>query len=219
MKDLSLEKVSEELQNILIIFAEFYKYPSEELIKEINTGQLDRDLAALFSNVGFLFKPNIQENIQTGLGLREQYHYCFSGIKKPFVTPVESIYKQWTSDQTVKLSIAKSKGYLMGDSALHMKHLFQQFGVTIPDEYAYMPDHLTLQLEFLALLIEKKRIDIIKQFFKDHLDWLPFMIDELKPLDDSSFYIYITVMLQSFLDHLNQLISRELEERSESTYV
>ncbi|UTW68982.1 molecular chaperone TorD family protein [Anaerobacillus sp. HL2] len=88
----------------------------------------------------------------------------FSGIKQPFAPPIESLYKQWTTDPTAQVSIAKNKGYLMGDAALHMKYLYDQYQIEVPEGFSNMPDHLTLQLEFLAFLHESGSYDTVKQF-------------------------------------------------------
>lgn len=219
MNNQNLKDIEESLENILYIFSEFYKYPEDSFIDEINSGQIDEHLKELFAKVQFNFKPNVREKVQTGKTFKEQYHYSFSGVVTPFVLPVESVYKQWTTDPSAMLGIAKQKGYLMGDSAIHMRHLYEKFGVSIPKEYEFMPDHLTLQLEFLALLQKNKAIDEGKQFIDDHLDWLPDMSAELKYVDDGAFYLYITELLQRFLEYYRHDILTEIGERSESFYV
>ncbi|OIJ17210.1 hypothetical protein BKP37_01375 [Anaerobacillus alkalilacustris] len=87
----------------------------------------------------------------------------------------------------------------MGDSAIHMKHLFKQYNISVPHGYENTPDHLTLLLEFLAFLHEGDNTLTILQFISDHLDWLQTFIDELKEVANSSFYVYVTIVFDEFL--------------------
>jgi putative dimethyl sulfoxide reductase chaperone len=190
----------EELQKIIYTFAEIYKYPEIDFFEEMASQQVDDELTSFFSRVNLNIKTNLKANLSSLEELHAQFMDCFSGIKQPFAPPVESVYKVWTTDPSAQVSIAKSKGYLLGDAALHMQHLFNQFQIEVPSGFENMPDHLTIQLEFLAYLNEVNKHELMKQFINDHLDWLDDFITELEKLESAQFYLYATKLLQTFLE-------------------
>lgn len=192
-------QTQEELQKIIYIFAEVYKYPDKDFYDEVNSRQVDDELLSLYSKIKLTIEPQFKEQCPSLDELQSQYMELFSGIKQPFAPPIESVYKVWTTDSTAKVSISNRKGYLMGDAALHMKHLYNQYQIEVPSGYENTPDHLTLQLEFLAYLHEGDNLDAIKQFISEHLDWLDEFSNELEKLEGSGFYLYATRLLQSFL--------------------
>lgn len=192
-------RTQEELQKIIYIFAEVYKYPDKDFYDEVNSRQVDDELLSLYSKIKLTIEPQFKEQCPSLDELQSQYMELFSGIKQPFAPPIESVYKVWTTDSTAKVSISNRKGYLMGDAALHMKHLYNQYQIEVPSGYENTPDHLTLQLEFLAYLHEGDNLDAIKQFISEHLDWLDEFSNELEKLEGSGFYLYATRLLQSFL--------------------
>lgn len=187
------------LEDFFYTFAEFYKYPTKEFYEEITSGKLDEFLREAFTIMGERIEPNFQEQVPSLKVLQENYMNCFSGIIQPFAPAVESVYKVWTKDPTASVSIAKSKGYLMGDVALHMKHLLKQYQIGLPEGYENMPDHLTILLEFCAYLQVNTTNLHLTIFINDHLDWLHLFEEELMKSSNSSFYVYTTNMLKKVL--------------------
>lgn len=192
----------EVVEGVFITFAEFYKYPTKEFYEEISTGVLDQFLNEAFQMLNIDMKINFQQELPSLEVLQQNFMNCFSGIVTPFYPPVESVYKVWTEDSTAQVSIAKRKGYLMGDSAMHMRHLLQQYNIKVPEGYENMPDHLTILLEFAAFLYMNTEKQHVSQFVNDHLDWLNLFNDSLRSLSDSNFYIYITEVLRQFVTGL-----------------
>ena len=89
------------------------------------------------------------------------------------ISLVESTYKPWTRDKQCGMVFAASTGLLMGDYALHMLELYRQSSLEVPEAYRSMPDHLVLELEFLALMYRFASDEQIERFIGDHLDWIP----------------------------------------------
>ncbi len=81
----------------------------------------------------------------------------------------ESVYKPWTRYPSHPL--AGKTGFTRGDPAAHMTDTLEAFGVCLADD-GRSPDHLSVLLEFLALLMETGQEDSIRPFCADHLDWL-----------------------------------------------
>ncbi|MDK2822918.1 MAG: putative dimethyl sulfoxide reductase chaperone [Clostridia bacterium] len=190
----------EAVAEIFLIFAEFFKYPSRSFFDDLKWGNVDNQLKILFKTANFnLGVPNFYSFISEFSELKSTYARCFLGITKPFALPIESVYKTWTTDPTVKLPIANSKGYVMGDSAMHILHLFEHFQLEIPEEYGMMPDHLTILLELYAFMIGKRSPKECEIFIKDHFNWLDDFKDALYQVKESGFYLYVLDTLQKVI--------------------
>jgi len=196
----SVLKRQEVVAEIFLILAEFYKYPTEDFYNNIINGDVDKQLAELFKAVNYeLDTPQFTSWVGDFKGLRAEYSSSFLGITAPFAVPVESAYKVWTNDTSFQIPIANSKGYVMGDSALHIMHLFEHFQLQIPEEYAQMPDHLTILLELYGFIIKERSLQQCKVFLKDHFDWLGDFEEVLKKVDKSKFYIYVVDVLKKVI--------------------
>jgi len=114
---------------------------------------------------------------------------------------VESCHKPWTQDAECHLSFAREKGLLIGDSAIHMAHIFQQSGVEVPEPFRACPDHLVLELEFLSALYGEATDREAKQFIQDHLDWVSQLKEDLIRLRPHPFYLSAAELLDGFLRH------------------
>ncbi|HSR13585.1 MAG TPA: molecular chaperone TorD family protein, partial [Thermodesulfobacteriota bacterium] len=134
------------------------------------------------------FGPETGDNPDSFLAeLQAEYDRLFAGPEVQ-VPLNESCYKPWTQDPECRLSFAGEKGLMMGDPALHMKAIFEECGLEIPDECRAAPDHLALQLDFLSLLYAKAGDREIRRFIGDHLDWVPDLKAEMAPFHPHVFY-------------------------------
>lgn len=115
------------------------------------------------------------------------------------IRPIESIYKVWTTDPSCEMPFADEKGYLLSDWAQHMKHIFEQIGKEIPQEYQSMPDFIGFELELMSILVEKNMEERQKLFLEQHLDWIPDMRKEAENQQISKFYREIIKLLEKFL--------------------
>lgn len=190
------------LEEIYLIFAEFYKIPTTEFYQELASGLIDNRLSELFKIIGFneLRVNNFNIELLSFDELKERYIYCFLGTGVSFALPIESVYKVWTTDHGVDMVIGNEKGYLFGDSALHMLHLYEQFQLSIPEEYSNIPDHLTLLLEFLAFLTRNYSDKDVYQLLIDHFDWLDDFNLELKKIQGSSYFGDVTELLIALIN-------------------
>lgn len=193
-----LNEEKEAKEEIYLILADFFKNPNEDLYSQISSGSLDKRLKELsilakYNNVDTLTLENYFSDYQSYVNC---FSRCFSGIKKPYAPPIESVYKVWTDDPGNGLY--NQKGYIFGDSALHIKYLFNHYKLEIPDEFKSIPDHLTLLLELLAYLIKFKTPIEAEQLIIDHFDWLEDFNNELTKIDNSIFYQDITRLIIDF---------------------
>lgn len=130
--------------------------------------------------------------------LREEYSRLF-GAWQEKISLVESTYKPWTGDRQCGMVFAASKGLVMGDPALHMRELYRQSSLEVPEEYRSMPDHLCLEMEFLALLYRWAAPEQIARFIADHLDWIAEFEESVGKAAAHPFYRSAVELLHLFL--------------------
>lgn len=189
-------KMKRSLQEILLILAEFYKDPVEPLFQAMQSGALEDEWNVHLENVDrHSEKIKCTQSFTSFEQMKMTYNRCFVGPSEPFAPPVESIYKQWTTDPSAETPIANETGYLYGDPAIHLKHLYQQYQLKIPEQFRNMPDHLGLQIEFLVFLMDHCTFEQLEQYLDDHFDWLDSFQDKLKLVKESDFYVWITSQL------------------------
>ena len=132
--------------------------------------------------------------------LKEEYYRLFSDTGEERISLVESCYKPWTQDPHCSLPFAKEKGFLMGDSAIHLSTLFQHCGLEVAELFKGMPDHILIELEFLSYLYREAGDVEIKKFIKDHLDWIPFLKESFEKARAHPFYISLIEILDLFIN-------------------
>ena len=114
------------------------------------------------------------------MNLKEEYDRLFSDTGTERISLAESFYKPWTQDPHCPLPFAKEKGFLMGDSAVHLLALFQHCGLEVAGPFKGMPDHMVIELEFLSHLYQEAGEMEIKRFIEDHLDWIPSLRESIE---------------------------------------
>lgn len=137
---------------------------------------------------------------ETLCALQGEYTRLF-GEWEEKISLVESTYKPWTKDKQCGMVFAASTGLLMGDYALHMMELYRQSSLEVPEAYRSRPDHLVLELEFLALMYRSASDEQIDQFIGDHLDWIPELKVAMEKAKPHPFYGNAVELLHLFLQN------------------
>lgn len=132
-------------------------------------------------------------------GLQEAYDRLFGLTGDRQVSLVESTYKPWTGDNRCGMVFANSGGLIMGDAAVHLLDLYDGLSLDLPDRYRSTPDHLVVELEFLALLYRDGTIEQGRVFIEDHLDWVPDLREAAAEGDPDSFYTQAIALIDLFL--------------------
>ena len=195
-----MKKEREYRQGIYTLLSEALKEPTTDFVAE-------QAAMAEFFREAWLALPyeESQEPIDWPVapeGLKAfSQDYCRSFLYPPDVrvVPVESIYRRWTYDETVDVPFAGEKGYLMSDAALHMQALYERYGLEIPEAYQGMPDHLCLQLEFAAALLEHHSEQQLQVFVAEHLGWVDELYQEMADRDIPAYYRGIVRITCQFL--------------------
>jgi TorA maturation chaperone TorD len=181
--------IADQKSELYSIFAEGLKKPTIAWVDWYNN-QGKQMMTELLGEISF---PQIKEVLESLPGklditdLKRLYIHSFILPGPHRVVPVESVYKIWSEEKSA-LNFASSKGYLMGDAAIHMNYLFKELGIDIPEEFQLSPDHLILQLELLSLLEEGNNHTFIQEFIKEHLNWTGYMMEECNKKHWSGFY-------------------------------
>lgn len=161
---------------LFLEWANFWQPPEADFWRDVAAGHIDASIEALtvqFAYPASLTAPASFRSLLPPLPeLQAFFHHCFTGPGNMIALPIESIYKNWTDDPSARLPIAGCTGYLLGDSALHVQYLLDQYGLSVPQEYRATPDHLLLLLELAAFLLQKRSQQEIQIFLSQHLDWL-----------------------------------------------
>ena len=188
-------------REVYLLLSEAFKQPTEQFIAE-QPPMVDF-LARSFQQLGHDLPGDLYENWPALLpdlpSATAAYRQSFLFQVHSRVLPVESVYRRWTSDASAEVPFAAEKGLLLSDHALHMKDLYQTFGITIPEEYESMPDHLCLELEFAALLLEHDAETKYGVFIAEHLNWLDDLVAEAEQKEVPDYYLQLIKLAAQFL--------------------
>ena len=188
-------------REIYLLLSEAFKQPTAEYIAEQPEVVvfLRQAFAALdYALPSILYEnwPELAFDLPTATAA---YRQSFLFPVQSRIVPVESVYRRWTADSSAEVPFAAEKGLLMSDHALHMKTLYDSFGITIPPEYRAMPDHICLELEFAALLLENQENEKYCLFIKEHLDWLGELEEDAEYKAIPGYYLQVVKLTAQFL--------------------
>ena len=208
----------QEKETISQLMASLFCPPDQEMTKRIHEGTLhsflQRYVRSCGGDLGILNGFLMEDDPEILLrDLGEEYGRLFSELSEEGISLVESFYKPWTLDPHCTLPFASEKGFLMGDSAVHLLEIFRQRGLEVADERRGTPDHLVLELEFLSYLYRCATDLEVKQFMKDHLDWIPLLKEEIERSDPHPFYRSALEVLDLFLGKERKRLERKREWR------
>jgi TorA maturation chaperone TorD len=204
---------SQEKETFCQVLATLFYTPDHELTRQICQG----DLYSFFEHYvqhwesngdlskGFLMQGDAEQILRD---LEAAYERLFAGVGGEGIPLIESCYKPWTQDPHCSLPFAFEKGLLMGDAALHLSALFQQCRLEVAAEFKGCPDHLIMELEFLAYLYRWVGDAEIKRFIEDHLDWVSLLRDELKRRQPHPFYLSALAVLDLFLNRERERLEK-----------
>ena len=188
-------------RDIYLLLSEAFKQPTEAFIAE-QPAMVDF-LAQAFLEIGYDLPAALYEDWPALLPdlatASAAYRQSFVFPVHSRVLPVESVYRRWTSDASAEVPFAAEKGLLLSDHALHMKDLYEAFGISLPAEYESMPDHLCLELEFAALLLEHQETEKFALFLTEHLDWLEDLVAEAEQKEIPDYYLQLIKLTAQFL--------------------
>ncbi len=184
-------------------FSELLKEPANETIQELP--DIVAFVAEAFSVLNCPAPPELLQDWPVPAAelaaLTKAYCQSFYSPSETRVLPLESVYRPWTNDQSATMPGAHDRGYLLSDAAVHMLALYDIYGLTLPESYHASPDHLCLQLEFAAHLIDLGQEDRLQIFLAEHLDWVQELSADAAKAPIAPFYRRVIALTARFLDH------------------
>ncbi len=100
-------------------------------------------------------------------------------------------------------SVALGEGRYWGDSTLAVSAFYRSSGVVLPEDSDTLPDHLSVELDFAAVLEGRGRREEAKAFAREHLlRWLPALI---RHIDERARLPFYRVWARGLLGFLEQL--------------
>lgn len=188
-------------KGVLAILAELLQEPTDNLVGELPAmvRYLHEAFSALDYPVPLLAYNDWPKLAGDREALTRAYNQSFVFPPESRVVPVESVYRQWTGDSSAQVPFAKEKGYLMSDAALHMKALYEGYGLELPPDFGATPDHLGLELEFACFLLEKESAERQAIFWQEHLDWVDELSEEAEKTGIPLFYRQVLKVIADFL--------------------
>jgi TorA maturation chaperone TorD len=94
----------------------------------------------------------ITQDPQWEQGARQEFMNLFKVPGGQYVMPYESVYRD-----TREIEGKKVGGLLMGQSAIDVQKWYRLAGVEISEEFKDLPDHIALELNYLAHLCAKEQ--------------------------------------------------------------
>ncbi len=194
------------------ILARALRPPARELAEQVADGTLRRLLVEALEEAGALLEPLHQpgtsEEVREELGA--EYYRLFQHPRHRLEL-AESVYKSWAPASAEGTLFAGERGLLMGEPARHLLELYRLTGWTPPVEFAGRPDHLALELAFMAHLVEHfGPLDQV-QFLDDHLDWLPDLLETATAWEPSPFYAAILTATQVWVEQDRRMLRAILQ--------
>ena len=205
MKDLARQRST--LYSLLALV--FRQETTARLIQEIRTPEMLEALLALEVRFDddFLSTP-ISELIEE---LTTEYARLFLGPGK-HISPHESVHHEREDGEW---------GGLWGASTVEVKKFIEATGLEYVRDYSGMPDHISVELEFMAELIQtevnfwaeghenkaRQCLLLEKRFLAEHLaNWMSTFCEKIISEAESSFYIEMAALTKRFI----QLDQQEL---------
>lgn len=110
----------------------------------------------------------------------------FTGGLPQSAVPVESLYTTWSKPGDGPF--AGRTGLYMGNAALYMRDLTRSMGILIPDEFASTPDHLAVELDLMATMLDAGMAHEAQTFCAERLAWLGSYRAKLMALGDTALF-------------------------------
>ena len=136
---------------------------------------------------------------RSAAALKKESDRLFNRYGGNVVSLVESTYKPWTQDKGSGMVFAESTGLVMGDPAVHLLDVYREASIEVPEAFRSTPDHLILELEFLAFLYRSGTPEQTSRFIADHLDWIPDLREEMERARAKPFYRRAVELIDIFV--------------------
>lgn len=143
-------------QAYAFLSAAYTEAPSVEGLTAIRGSEFLEAAARLFGDETLAPLRRFAAAEETDKGLQQTRREFMNLFKVPgsqYVTPYESVFRD-----AREIAGRQCKGLLMGRSAIDVQKWYRLAAVEIADEYKDLPDHIGLELNYLAHLCHKEQV-------------------------------------------------------------
>ncbi len=177
----------------------------------------DPDLSRIFSELSIELGDQLQgksEQDDRSEQLAIEYTRLFLG-PGPHISAHESVFVEVDGD----------RGGLWGEKTGEVKKFIETAGLVYDSDYTGIPDHVSVELEFLQKLAEWEAdkwaeddaenavycLKVQKKFLDEHLlKWAPELCDKVMDMADLPFYGEMAAVTKQFLEFEHETINRRL---------
>jgi TorA maturation chaperone TorD len=191
----------------------FRAEPTEGFLKEIK----DPRISGIFSDLGIELGGDFLQSPETELAeeLAVEYARLFLGPGE-HISPHESVHREASS---------AGSGGLWGEQTVWVKRFIETAGLEYQADYTGIPDHISVELEFLEKLAQREAaawseenaedaancLKIEKMFIEEHLSkWIPTFCDKVIARAEAAFYREMAKLTRSFLEFEQNTIDDHL---------
>ena len=188
---------------------------TENLLKQIKKA----DMLSTLSDMGANFEKDFLKRPYKKLieDLAVEYTRLFLGPGK-HISPHESVHHKRDDGDW---------GNLWGADTVAVKKFIETSGLEYKTEYTGLPDHISIELEFMGEVIKRESealidndregavycLKIQRKFIKEHLGaWVPVFCDKVVEHAELSFYSGIAKLTQNFLENESKEIEKSLKQ-------
>jgi len=134
----------------------FCEPPTKDSLAAILSESFLNSASILFCQGNFEKLQQYQATAEVDSDFEQQAHQEFMNLFKvpgsQYLTPYESVYRD-----SREVAGENVKGLLMGSSAVEVQQWYKLAALDISEEYKDLPDHIGLELNFLAYLCMKEQ--------------------------------------------------------------
>jgi putative dimethyl sulfoxide reductase chaperone len=92
--------------------------------------------------------------------------------------------------------------YVSGESApaAAVSEFYEKAGLTMDEEFEYIPDHISLEFLFMSYLIDTRDLDLQENFLVEHIiNWIPYYCEQVIKKAGTFFYREIAEITKDFV--------------------
>jgi TorA maturation chaperone TorD len=204
--------VARQRSNIYGLLASVYR---QEVTADLLHQVKDPQFLGVLSDLGIQLSSDFLQRPEEELldELAVEYAGLFLG-PGGHISPHESVHHQRDDGQG---------GLLWGESTAEVKKFIESTGLSYNSEYSGLPDHISVELEFMQQLTlreeqawgeedEDGALDCLKfekKFIEDHLiHWIPIFCEKVIEVAELPFYREVAALTKNFIEFEKEEIDR-----------
>jgi TorA maturation chaperone TorD len=191
---------------------------TSELLRQIKTQQFQEVLSNLGVNLNNGFFHDTEKELLENLAV--EYTRLFVGPGK-HISPHESVHHKKEGVQS---------GQLWGELTAQVKMIIESSGLVYKSEYTGMPDHISVELEFMQHVVQREAqaweadddetallcLKNEKKFVDEHLfGWIPVFCEKVIETAEVPFYREMARLTRSFIDFEKQELKKITKDAGE----